>query len=217
MRHPHLLALAALAFTGVLVYAGSNQAAVRHTQEVALFNCNSIVETRCFTVTKALESRGRANYIRVGFNKSNDQVVRQHKHRKTINNADQSVRQMVADAAREHGVPVEFALAVAQQESGFRCNAVSSAGAMGVMQIKRATAAGEGYTGSARGLLDCKTGIEYGMRYLKRAISVASGDLCTAAHLYYSGVYAKRMTGDGRNYCGQVMKKKKQILSSSEE
>lgn len=211
MRKTHLLALAAIGLIGLTIFSSSNQAAVRHTQDVALFECNSFVDTRCYTVTKALESRGRVNYKLV-----NIAEVRKHRHRKTIENADQSVRQMVADAAREHGVPVEFALAVAQQESGFRCNAVSHAGAMGVMQIKRATAAGEGYTGNSQGLLDCRTGIKYGMKYLKRAISVADGDLCTAAHLYYSGVYAKRMTSDGRNYCGQVMKKKKHIASSEE-
>jgi soluble lytic murein transglycosylase-like protein len=214
MRHPHLLALAAIGFTGFLIFTTSDQAAVRHTQDEVHSECNARIDYSCYVVPPepALESRGRVNFKLIDY-KVLKREANYHRHRKTIDNADQSVRQMVAEAAREHDVPEDFALAIAEQESDFKCRERSSAGALGVMQIKRATAAGEGYTGDSQGLLDCETGIKYGMKYLKRAIAVADGDLCTAAHLYYSGLYAGRMTSGGRNYCGQVMRKKKQYAS----
>lgn len=46
----------------------------------------------------------------------------------------------VREAAREAGVPVSFALAIARAESGFRSHSISSTGAMGVMQLMPATA-----------------------------------------------------------------------------
>jgi soluble lytic murein transglycosylase-like protein len=214
MRNTHLLALAAAGLIALLIFTSSNQAAVRHTQEDMSSGCNVRVDYYCYPVppAPALESRGRVNFKLIDY-KVLKHEANYHRHRKTIDNADQSVRQMVAEAAREHDVPEDFALAIAEQESDFKCRERSSAGAMGVMQIKRATAAGEGYTGDSQGLLDCETGIKYGMKYLKRAIAVADGDLCTAAHLYYSGLYAGRMTSGGRNYCGQVMRKKQQYAS----
>jgi hypothetical protein len=51
-----------------------------------------------------------------------------------------NVAQIVADAARAEGVPVNFALAIARAESSFRPHVISSTGAMGVMQLMPATA-----------------------------------------------------------------------------
>lgn len=51
---------------------------------------------------------------------------------------------LFVSAAGQHGVPVTLLTAVAQQESGFDPNAVSSAGAEGIMQLMPGTAAGLG-------------------------------------------------------------------------
>jgi soluble lytic murein transglycosylase-like protein len=50
----------------------------------------------------------------------------------------------IAAAAARYGVPSSIALAVARAESGYNQAAVSSAGAIGVMQLMPATAAGLG-------------------------------------------------------------------------
>lgn len=117
-----------------------------------------------------------------------------------------SVKLMVVEEAKRLGVPAKLALAVARAESNFTCSARSSAGALGVMQIKHRTAKGLGYKGTAKGLLDCRTGIHWGMKYLKEALKRAKGNQCVAAHLYFSGVYAKRMTSSSKGYCRKVMK-----------
>lgn len=50
-------------------------------------------------------------------------------------------RQLVTEAALRHGLPPEFVHAVAWAESGYRPDAVSPKGAVGIMQLMPATAA----------------------------------------------------------------------------
>jgi soluble lytic murein transglycosylase-like protein len=123
-------------------------------------------------------------------------------------NTTQSVPDIVAAAARYAGVPVRFALAIAQHESNFKCGAVGAAGERGVMQIKPATARGIGYKGSTKGLNDCRTGIHWGMKYLKMAIETAEGDLKRAAFLYNAGLHAKARNPAKKSYVVAVFNKK---------
>lgn len=119
-----------------------------------------------------------------------------------------NVPEMVRSAAIREGVPVRFALAVAEHESHFRCSAVGGAGERGVMQIKPATARGIGYKGPARGLNDCYTGIYWGMRYLRMAITEAGGDLKRAAFLYNAGLNAKTKNPEKKRYVLAVFSRK---------
>lgn len=50
-------------------------------------------------------------------------------------------RRLVTEAAQRHGLPPEFVHAVAWAESGYRPDAVSPKGALGIMQLMPATAA----------------------------------------------------------------------------
>jgi soluble lytic murein transglycosylase-like protein len=119
-----------------------------------------------------------------------------------------NVPEMVRRAAIKEGVPVRFALAVAEQESHFRCNAVGAAGERGVMQIKPATARGIGYKGTSRGLNNCQIGIYWGMKYLKMAITEAKGDLKRAAFLYNAGINAKSRNPHKKKYVISLFSRK---------
>lgn len=147
------------------------------------------------------------NPASVGATKYNFQAS--YGHDKPIRqNNNQSVPDIVAAAARYAGVPVKFALSIAKHESGFRCNAVGAHGERGVMQIKPATARGIGYKGTKNGLNDCRTGIYWGMKYLKMAISKANGDLHRAAFLYNAGLGAKTKHPAKKPYVLAVFSKK---------
>ena len=78
------------------------------------------------------------------------------------------VRQIVIDEARANPtVPVSLALAVARVESNFQADALSSAGARGVMQIMPAT--GRGVFGvHPDELWDARTNVNLGVRYLEK-------------------------------------------------
>lgn len=123
-------------------------------------------------------------------------------------NFDNEVVTMVTQQARYNGIDPAFALAIAEQESGFRCRIVSGHGAYGVMQIKYRTAKSVGYKGTRKGLLDCKTSIKYGMIYLKLAVTKARGDLCVASNYYNRGLYTKRANVKSK-YCRGVLYKMK--------
>jgi soluble lytic murein transglycosylase-like protein len=72
----------------------------------------------------------------------------------------------LSEAARRHGVAPELVQAVIQVESGYRADARSSKGAMGLMQLMPATAARFGVP-TADSLLDPAVNIEAGTRYLR--------------------------------------------------
>jgi hypothetical protein len=78
------------------------------------------------------------------------------------------VRQIVIEEARANPtVPVSLALAVARVESNFQADALSSAGARGVMQIMPAT--GRGVFGvHPDELWDARTNVNLGVRFLEK-------------------------------------------------
>lgn len=118
---------------------------------------------------------------------------------------------MIRKAAKKHGVPIKIAKAVVEVESNFNPRARGSAGEVGLMQIKPATARGMGYRGSTKALYNPETNLEWGMKYLAGAHDRANGDVCGTILRYNAGHYAKRMNPISRRYCKKVQR----ILASS--
>jgi len=106
--------------------------------------------------------------------------------------------------AATYGVPVPLAHAVVRHESGYRANARGAAGEIGLMQLKLSTARGLGYTGSAKGLYDPATNIQYGMKYLAMARKLGGGTTCGTILKYNAGHGATRMNPISAAYCSQV-------------
>jgi hypothetical protein len=77
------------------------------------------------------------------------------------------------------------------RESRYNPGIVGKGGAMGLMQIKTATARGVGYSGSAA---DPETNLTYAVRYLAGAYRLAGGNHDRAVSYYARGYYydAKR-------------------------
>lgn len=111
----------------------------------------------------------------------------------------------VAQYASSNGVPVSLAHAVISIESNYRVNALGSAGEIGLMQIKPATARMMGYRGSTRGLYDPETNIKYGMKYLGMAHKLGGGATCRTILKYNAGHAASRMNPVSSAYCGKVI------------
>jgi soluble lytic murein transglycosylase-like protein len=114
------------------------------------------------------------------------------------------LRALVARRAQENGIPVALANAVVQIESGFNPRARNRSGAMGLMQIKTQTARGQGYAGSASGLLNPDTNLRFAMRYLATAYRMSGGDVCGTVMRYQSGHFARRMSSADRSYCSKA-------------
>ena len=74
----------------------------------------------------------------------------------------------IARHAAANGVPVELVRRVVTRESGYNPRA-RNGGALGLMQIKYATARSMGYSGAPGGLLAAETNLTYAVKYLAGA------------------------------------------------
>jgi soluble lytic murein transglycosylase-like protein len=102
---------------------------------------------------------------------------------------------MAASAASAAGIPASLVERVIKRESGGNPRAVSQ-GNYGLMQIRLGTARAMGYSGSAEGLLDAQTNMNYAVKYLAGAYRAAGGNESRAVALYASGYYAQAKVQD---------------------
>ena len=89
----------------------------------------------------------------------------------------------IADASRMHGVDPRLVAAVARRESAFRADVVSSAGAIGIMQLMPDTAR---YLG-VQNAYDARENIFGGTRYLRTLLDTFGGDLDLTLAAYNAG------------------------------
>src|SRR5438105_5250192 len=103
-----------------------------------------------------------------------------------------AIRAMIVDEARRAGVPVALALAVGWQESGWRQHVVSSAGAVGVMQLLPATAAWVADTmlRAHVNIHGSRSNVRAGVTLLKHYLLRYRGDKRRALAAYYQGQVA---------------------------
>ena len=94
----------------------------------------------------------------------------------------QDPKSLVRDAARRSGLPPEFVESVALVESGFRPNAVSPKGAIGVMQLMPGTAKTLGADPH-----DTAQNIDAGTRLLRQLLVKYDGDVVKALSAYNAG------------------------------
>jgi soluble lytic murein transglycosylase-like protein len=93
------------------------------------------------------------------------------------------VSSVIEEAAHTHGVDPRLIAAVASRESSWNANAVSAAGACGIMQIMPATAR---FLGLAD-IFDPRANIFAGTRYLRTLLNTFHGDLDLALAAYNAG------------------------------
>jgi LysM repeat protein len=99
------------------------------------------------------------------------------------------VGDIIRAEATAQGVPVAFALAVAWHESGWRSGVVSSAGAVGVMQLTPATAdwVGTSMLGERVDMYDARSNVRAGITLLKHYLARYHGDRSLVLAAYYQG------------------------------
>lgn len=126
----------------------------------------------------------------------------------------EEVRRLVTATARRYGVPPKLALAVAWQESGWQQHRVSSAGALGVMQVMPDTGRWmRWYVGRKLRLRDTHDNVMAGVMTLKvlRATTRVDDNAIAA---YYQGLGAVREHGhykDTRRYVRSVRAHERRI------
>ncbi len=118
-------------------------------------------------------------------------------------------QQLVVDKANQYGVDPDLALRVVKQESGFNPNAVSKAGAGGLMQLMPGTARDLGLSEQDR--FDPEKNVDAGMRYLSKQIK-DFGDVGLGLAAYNAGPGNVRKAGnqvpqfkETQNYVASIM------------
>lgn len=108
---------------------------------------------------------------------------------------------ILAREAASRGIPPALADAVAFVESGYDPGAVGTAGELGLMQVRPATAAMLGHRGPAAELLDPATNVHFGVAYLAKAWRLAGGDVCHTLAKYRAGHGEELLTLRSVEYC----------------
>jgi LysM repeat protein len=100
-----------------------------------------------------------------------------------------AVRRVIVEEASRYRVPPALALAVAWQESGWQQGVVSSAGAIGVMQLLPATGewVGEAMLGTPVNLSDLRHNVRAGVRLLAHYLDRYDGNRDLVLAAYYQG------------------------------
>lgn len=93
-----------------------------------------------------------------------------------------SVQQQITNTANSLGVDPALALAIANQESGFKQSAIGSKGEIGVFQLMPGTAADLGVNPS-----DLSQNITGGITYLKQLLGMFGGNTSLAVAAYNAG------------------------------
>ena len=93
------------------------------------------------------------------------------------------IQRMVTSACAKHNIDPKLVMAVIQQESNFNQNAISKAGAQGLMQLMPATAKSLGVTNA----FNPEQNINGGVKYLKTLLDRFHGNKILALAAYNAG------------------------------
>lgn len=117
------------------------------------------------------------------------------------------------NASKKYGVDKNLLIAVAKTESGINANAVSNAGAVGVMQLMPSTARSLGVTNS----YDAEQNIMGGAKYLSQLLEEFDGNTELALSAYNAGASRVKENGGVLSYTESYVEKVKSNLHTDEK
>jgi soluble lytic murein transglycosylase-like protein len=128
---------------------------------------------------------------------------------------------LIHEVAKHYSHDADLLRAIVQVESGFDANAISPAGAIGLMQVLPTTAAWLGVSNPHQSLMEPTTNLHAGAQYLRRLIDLFPGRLDLAVAAYNAGQGAvQRYRGvppypETRRYVQAVLGRYERLRSGS--
>jgi soluble lytic murein transglycosylase-like protein len=127
--------------------------------------------------------------------------------KESVSDAPADVDSIIKESAAKYGVDESLVRAIAKNESNYRTDAVSPAGAIGVMQLMPATAEGLG----VKDIYNPYDNIDGGTKYLKELLDTFGGDITKTVAAYNAGPQAVKAYGgvppyaETQNYVERVL------------
>lgn len=128
-----------------------------------------------------------------------------------VSSVKTTFEELITAAGEKYGVPVSLIKAVIDTESSFNPNAVSSAGAKGLMQLMDGTARGLGVSNS----FDPVQNIDGGTKYLSYQLQKFDGEIAMALAAYNAG--PSRVTRLGVSSDTDLLAKAHQLPAETQE
>src|SRR5215831_14980308 len=111
---------------------------MNHTIKTIILAC--LVSAGSFVGVHEFRNSKRSNQAAIPAVRSSRGVQPVNAAKKRAGLKPEEVNALIAAASRKHGVPIALVESIVATESNFRCNAVSSRGAIGLMQLLPPTA-----------------------------------------------------------------------------
>jgi len=156
----------------------------------------------CISTSEGTEARSLWSEKESKYNQGLAEYIRS-RNRTLSETVSQEYAFYFKSAAERFKVDVEWIMAIAQCESGFRPGIVSGSGATGMMQIMPAT--GKAYGLSVEDLKNAKKNIDFGARYYGQLMSGYSGDRIRALSAYKMGIASENKGGYDTTYANTII------------
>ncbi|MBP2629403.1 MAG: Lytic transglycosylase catalytic [Firmicutes bacterium] len=163
-----------------------------------------------FSPNKAIKNSKFQSYVDGAMNtkvNQNSSTLKANDGKSAATNAPADINALINQSAQKYGIDPKLVSAVAKAESNYTPNAVSDAGAVGVMQLMPDTASSLGVTN----IYDPRDNIEGGVKYIKQLLNTFDGDVSKAVAAYNAGPQAvKNYNGvppyaETQNYVKKVL------------
>lgn len=170
-----------------LINSSGKEAALQRAVQINNYvnNLNkSVLETPAEqTVQPFTEVLKSSASVKTKFNVINKADINNISNAAPIKTSKSQILNIISKLSKKYDIDENLIKAVVKQESGFRTDAVSHCGAMGLMQLMPATAKGLG----VKDPFDPIQNLEGGIKYLKGKLNQYNGNLILALAAYNAG------------------------------
>lgn len=169
-----------------LINSGGKEAALQRASQINNYVNNltkSTLDTTKNVVNSFDDVLKTSSPTQSRFTVANADSIQPYSNFSGKNISKPQILQVISQISKKYEVDENLVKALVNQESGFRCDATSKCGAMGLMQLMPATAKGLGVTDPYNPIQN----LEGGIKHLKGLLARYNGNVILALAAYNAG------------------------------